>query len=323
MTRDAATSEALMRRFRRFAEVEARDHSPLYEALALGVAGDAELAERLASLPPARQQPNLVFAAVRAVCGTPVDYADFRARLLDRFDAVVEVTAARSTQTNEPGRCAVLLPVLARLHQPLALIEVGASAGLCLIPDHYAYEYNGTRVGKTGAAPVFPCRVNVATPIPDAMPRVAWRMGLDLAPVSLRDPDQMAWLETLIWPDQPERLERFRAAARTYGGHSVRVRRGDLLTDMATVIAEAPVGPTIVVYHTAVLGYVADPEARARFANTLWEHSAVWVSNEAPSVFPEIAARATRPGPAGAFLLAVNGEPVAWTDPHGAWIDWL
>ena len=24
-----------------------------------------------------------------------------------------------------------------------------------------------------------------------------------------------------------------------------------------------------------------------------------------------------------AFLLAVNGEPVAWTDPHGAWIDWV
>ena len=41
----------------------------------------------------------------------------------------------RSTQTNEAGRCAALLPVLALLPQPLALLEVGTSAGLCLFPD--------------------------------------------------------------------------------------------------------------------------------------------------------------------------------------------
>lgn len=312
-----------MRRFRRFAETEARGHSPLYEALGLGVAGDAALAARLATWPAACQQPNLVFAALRVACGTPVDYADFRAKLLDAFDAVAAVASERTTQTNEPGRCAVLLPVLARLHQPLALIEVGASAGLCLIPDLYAYDYDGKRVGKADAAPVFPCRVNPATPVPHAMPNITWRMGLDLAPVSLRDPAQVAWLEALIWPDQPARLERFRAAARTFGANPVRVRRGDLLGDIGTVIADAPVGPTIVVYHTAVLGYVADPAARAAFAATLWDRSAVWVSNEPPGVLPEIAARATREGPTGAFLLAVNGQPVAWTDPHGGWIDWL
>jgi hypothetical protein len=49
----------------------------------------------------------------------------------------------------------------------------------------------------------------------------------------------------------------------------------------------------------------------------------VWISNEVPGVFPEVAARAKRRGPPGSFLLAVNGHPVAWTDPHGAWIDWL
>ncbi len=47
----------------------------------------------------------------------------------------------RSTQTSEPGRCATLLLLLARLPQPLALLEVGASAGLCLLPDRYGYDY--------------------------------------------------------------------------------------------------------------------------------------------------------------------------------------
>ena len=39
----------------------------------------------------------------------------------------------------------LLLPVLAQLPQPLALLEVGASAGLCLMLDSYGYDY-GNRV---------------------------------------------------------------------------------------------------------------------------------------------------------------------------------
>ena len=58
----------------------------------------------------------------------------------------------RSTQTNEVGRCAALLPALTQLAvdapgaphgggRPLGLVEVGASAGLNLLVDRYGYEY--------------------------------------------------------------------------------------------------------------------------------------------------------------------------------------
>jgi hypothetical protein len=50
---------------------------------------------------------------------------------------------------------------------------------------------------------------------------------------------------------------------------------------------------------------------------------AVWISNETPGVFPDIGARLADRGPRGALLLSVNGEPTAWTDPHGAWIEWI
>src|SRR5262249_19045532 len=120
-----------------FAEVGARGRSPLYEEIARGVAADREVLDFLLVLPAEKQQPNLLLAAVRHLFGTPAGWSGFRETLLANRDAVAAVMQRRSTQTNEPARCATLLPALARLPQPLALIEVGASAGLCLLPDRY------------------------------------------------------------------------------------------------------------------------------------------------------------------------------------------
>ena len=77
------------------------------------------------------------------------------------------------------------------------------------------------------------------------------------------------------------------------------------------------------VLFVAVLAYVTSPEERTEFARSAASLCDVWISNEAPRVFPEIAARTATPGPPGHFLLAVNGAPVAWTDPHGASIEWI
>ena len=77
------------------------------------------------------------------------------------------------------------------------------------------------------------------------------------------------------------------------------------------------------VFHSAVVAYVAEPALREEFIRTVRELGAIWVSNEVPGVFPSVRERLTRPGPRGAFLLAVNGTPVAWTDPHGGWIEWI
>lgn len=92
--------------------------SPLYEALARDVANDSELIDFLLTLPLAKQQPNLLFAAVRSLKGTPGDFRDFKHRLLGEAETVRSVMLQRSTQTNEPARSAVLLPILARLPSP-------------------------------------------------------------------------------------------------------------------------------------------------------------------------------------------------------------
>jgi hypothetical protein len=150
----------LRRRYRRFATHEASGASPIYEAFALAVADDEGALAFLSTLPADKQQPNLLFAAVRHVAGTPSDAPALLDTLADQAERIRSVMSTRRVQTNEPARCATLLPALAMVPPPLALIEVGASAGLCLLPDRYHYRFGDVelRSPRAGAdAPVFPC----------------------------------------------------------------------------------------------------------------------------------------------------------------------
>jgi hypothetical protein len=312
--------------YRRFADEEARGRSPLYEALARGVAGDTDLLKLLAGIPAPKRQPNLLFAAVRHIAGVPRDWPAFRSAMLTHWSKIQTVMLSHSTQTNEPGRCATLLPVFARLPQPLALIEVGASAGLCLLPDRYAYAYgqHSVRGDDTPTdAPVFSCQTSPKTPLPRATPRIVWRAGLDLNPLDVNNEVQMAWLETLVWPEENDRAERLREAVRIARADPPRVLQGDLRDGVATLAAEAPKDATLIVFHSAVLAYLSNDKERSTFAASVSSLCDYWVSNEAPRVMPSIAARASVQGRIGRFILAVNGVPVAWTAPHGTALEWI
>lgn len=308
------------RTYRRFADNEARGRSLLYEALARHVADDGEILRFLLTLPRVKRQPNLLFAAVRLLRGTPVDAADFRRRLFSDAGEVRDLMLRRATQTNEPARCAVLLPALAALPQPLALLEVGASAGLCLLLDRYGYDYGASQLSPE-RRPCLRCVASPATPLPGSLPQIVWRAGLDHNPLAASDPQDRAWLQALVWPEQTERLERLGQALAVVGQATLRIAQGDLRRDLARLAADAPSEATLVIFHTAVLAYVTSMEERQAFARQATELADFWIANEAPFVFPEIAGRATSKG--DGFLLSINGKPTAWTDPHGGSIDWI
>lgn len=311
-------------RYRAFAVDEARGVSQVYETLALQIAASPEIVEFIASVPADRRQPNLFLAAVRHVCGVPENARHLRSLLRDEHERIRAVMSSRTTQTNEPARCSVLLPVLARLPQPLALLEVGASAGLCLLPDRYGYDYGVTRIEPTiDTAPIFHCSASGALPLPDALPQVVWRLGLDLNPLDLFCDDQVEWLELLVWPGQEDRAKKLRAAINVARSDPPRVIKGNLLTDLEPLIATAPKDATLVVFHTAVLAYVGSREQRDGFAAMIRRGNAVWISNEAPGLFSFPTAIAPRVPTRGRFLMMIDGKPVAWTSLHGQSIEWF
>jgi hypothetical protein len=302
--------------YRREADEVFASRSPLYAAWARGVADSPDVCALIESVPRPKRQTNLWLTATRYVHGelpwSPELMLDPR---------VAEVVTTHATQTNEAGRCATLLPLLASLPQPLALLEIGASAGLCLLPDRYGYDLvrdgSGTRLGD--GSPVLRCRYDGPVPMPTAVPEVVWRRGLDLNPLSVtQDAD---WLRALVWPGMTERATRLEGALATAAADPPLVVRGDLLTDLGALAAQAPPDATLVVFHTAVVAYVdrgRRPDALAAIRAT----GARWISNEGSRVWhgllPDVDA-----DDSGEFVLRLDGDAVARTDGHGSYLTWL
>ena len=317
--------------YRRFAELECKGYSEAYYRLALAVAADDDVVSFLANMPVI--QPNLFFASIQFLTGPdrmPRTGPELRTLLEHRGSEVGELIRSRRTQTNEVGRCAVLLPALPS--GPLVLVEVGASAGLCLLLDQFYYDFGSTRIGLASSRVHVKCALAGPTPLPPAVPRIVWRCGLDLRPIDVRDDDAVRWLLASVWPDHHERRQRLQAALELARTEPPLVRAGDLLDDLPALLDEAPAGGQLVVVHSAVLSYVT-PERRVAFARVLAAASErrdiVWVSNEGSGVVPEIAALAPcrRAGP---FLLGRthfahgrrSDEFLAVAHPHGAELAW-
>lgn len=313
--------------YREFAAYAARD-SATFADWAASVAEDREVLAWIATLPGPKQQPNLVFAAARwHGVAAPGPYDGLRAALLGDDGAIRSTVLARATQTNEVGRLATLVPAFARFDGPLALVEVGASAGLCLSPDRWSYRWSTPQgVVSIGDGPVLECRVSGPAPLPTRPPEIAWRRGIDLHPLDVGDQEQMAWLEQLVWPEQEARRATLRAAVGIARSDPPTLVEGDLLERLPEVVEEASAYGTVVVFHSAVIAYL-HPDDRDRFDQMIRSMVAAgachWVSNEGKRVLPSI----TRTGPAipedkPSFVLGVDGQMVARTHGHGRTLAW-
>ena len=315
--------------YRWFAENEAAGSSPRYERLAHAVADSDVLLEWLDRLPAAKRQPNLLFATVRYLGGPTHSVEEFVEFVRNNASEVEATMSSRSTQTNEAARCAAFVPVLAEIDGDVALIEVGASAGLCLFPDRYAYRYDGGEALGESRLEVHVETANTVRP-PQRLPEVSWRAGLDLDPLDVSDADDLSWLQACIWPEHAERRQRLDLAAEIVGTDPPRIDRGDLRDATRALIDDAPRDATKVVFHSAVLAYVDEPSRRA-FCTAMRHlveerNDVVWLSNEGPTAVADLDLSASPeppPGTGAHFHLGRDGaELIALTDSHGRWLRW-
>jgi hypothetical protein len=312
----------------RRAAIELAGTSELQVSWALGIADDDTVVALIDRLPLERRQPSLVFSVARWLGAPAEPWPVFRSWLVEEWPRVEAAARERRTQTNEVGRCAPLLAALDRIPGSLALLELGASAGLCLGVDAYSYRFDAEPVVGEGR-PLLSCETSGVGEAPRRLPDIVWRRGIDLAPLSI-DPSadvgsgSLAWLEALLPPDRPERLERLRAACDTLSSDPPEVIEGDALEALPAVAASAPSGASLVIVALGTLVYLP-PADRAAIARVAADLGARLVTLEPVSALPEVAERLagmTAPDPT-AFVLALDGEPIGYSSAHGDRLSWL
>lgn len=228
-------------------------------------------------------------------------------------------------QTNEVARSAVLmsgyLTVAAETGLPLALMELGASAGLNLLPDRYHCRLGTREVGpKTSGVRLAPAWTGADPPAAEI--RIVSRRGIDLSPLDVTSPADRERLVAYVWPDQHERIARIEAALAIAAADPPRLDRGDAAAWLEARLAEDSRGTARVVAHSiafqyfpaATQGRIVDAMAAAGSAATP-DAPLAWLRYEVDPEFRRPSLR-LRLWPDG------RDRVLALADPHARAVEW-
>lgn len=161
-------------------------------------------------------------------------------------------------QTNETRRSiALLAPFLAFAKDwdgPIDMLEIGASAGLNLNWDRFAYRTDSWEWGGPSEV-VIDTAWHGPPPAIEARPNVRARAACDLNPLDVSDEAQRLQLKSYIWPDQADRLARFDAAAALAQKQGVAVERASADAWLERKLAARAPDAATIVYHSVFLQY--------------------------------------------------------------------
>ncbi len=349
------------------------DKSALYERITRAGADDDLLLDIAAEAQDGQPGPETLLAAAHALllkdgdhplarfyptCGGDASLSvgdaphedpvpAFREFCASNEDRLRELVATRRTQTNDIGRSAALVPAFEHVARTagtrrLALVEIGASAGLNLCWDRYAYEYGDAGTAGPADAPVriqTEVRGDRTPPLPDDDLSVEHRVGVDLNPLDVTDRADARWLRALVHPGLRRRHERLGAAIGVAREDPPELVAGDAVAELPALLDEAPEDAgeqsspsphstpsredtALVVFSTYVL-YQLDDETIAELRALLAEHSRerpiYWLSldpdeHRAPATYRLVAFEGGD---------AVAESQIAEFDPYGDWIRWL
>jgi hypothetical protein len=187
-------------------------------------------------------------------------------------------------QTNEVARSAALysgmMQIAGQTGLPLALHEVGASAGLNMNMDRYGYQLGGQVFGKSDSGVTLNPDWRGATP-GGAEPVVHSRRGCDRNPIDVSDPVQFERLISYVWPDQQDRLARITAACELAQRHPLKIDKMDAADWVDEMFAVPAVkGVVRVLYHSIAFQYFPD-DSKKRITDRM-AHAGAEATDEAP-----------------------------------------
>jgi hypothetical protein len=321
---------------------------PFYSAL-VGAFEDDELAlSFLASVRVEQRNPMLVLAALQLaglkgheVLG-PLYDAVRHGQLDDSEDAVGRVLKVmhdspevvtnelwRSTQTNEPGRSAVLQAVIRDVTDGAAdavnVVEVGTSAGINLWFDQFP-----VRASDDGNPLTLVCDDLTVIDRSRPLPAVRQRIGIDPNPLDLSNDDDRLWLKACLWPEQRRRHERFDAVvAAHYAWPERTILKGRVEERLCDALALRDDNARTIIFNTWVAFYLS-PDERDEYFSELTQRcrdeNVAWISIESslvtiPGVEVDEAAQhraasqivVTRPGS--------TPQRWGWCHAHGRWLE--
>lgn len=251
-----------------------------------------------------------------------------------RHDALTALCATGDARWNDPAGAAFVHPAATRVaateDRPLALIELGAAAGLTLHLDNYGYDYGTTVVGPDRPV-VIGLELRGETPTHLHTPlTIASRTAIDLDPVDVTDPAHLAWLRASVRFDLTDQLDRLDRAVPITAADPPHWIKGDLIDVLPTALATIPKGHLPVIYGSTVLCCIG--ERRERLPRVLEDagRDLVWISRELPANALALVASTDGHGDKDGIITTVTYQDGHATDAtvlgtadwYGRWLHW-
>jgi hypothetical protein len=262
--------------------------SPLYSAFCKNILDEDDILGLASKAPDAQPFTHLLFAAIHALVledqNTPLAayyastasipkpnpdhaFAEFRAFCHARRGEILAIMKRRTVQFTVAGRAGFILPAVAYVARmaggkPLSLIDIGCSAGLLTLFDHYAYDFGeGHRIGDPTGIAINGFRFIGAPPaFLTSIPTIGKRVGIDLNPVDPADPVERRWIDALCPPDMRRERRQLRAALDLRARTPLPVITGDALLALPGLLATMPDPICVLATHCL---YQWPPAARA------------------------------------------------------------
>jgi hypothetical protein len=261
----------------------------------------------------------------------PLQGGDFElvlASAIARNDSWISKWLDSPPQTNETGRSAVLLPgfleIARKCGLPLALNELGSSAGLNLFFDQFRYSYDGKSWGNADYPVTLSPELRGLPPNLGGSVSIPSRNGCDVAPLDVRSEADRLRLRAFIWADQPQRTKRLDAAIAVAQKGAFNLVKEDAETFVKHRLAMRKSGQCFTLFHSVVWQYFTEEKKAA--IDALMQQAGSSATPEMPLAWLRMEALSNTDSYSTLQLtLWPDGQTrcLAKADFHGRWIEWL